>query len=112
MVTGRCIKEGQDHTEELEQLYRIAVQSSFLHDRVPGMPNLSLALLKTLDLKKVDALDMPYSEIGYTELRLIKKTDIKLLLDHWGRPDSHTQPRMLLSEAWLELTSSQQSALF
>ena len=108
----RLIKEELDHTEELEQLYFIAAQASFLHDHVPGLPNLSLALLKTLDLKKIDQLEMPYSEIGYTELRLIKKTDIKLLLGHWGRPNAHIKPRKLLSEAWLELTSAQQTTLF
>lgn len=102
----------QDINGELSALYRLAAQASFLHDRVKGLPNLSLAQLKQLDLSAVAELEMPYQHIGYTELRLIKKTDIKLLLDKWGKPDAHIRPRELHPDAWKELCGETQSTLF
>jgi len=105
-------QENQDITEELSALYRLAAQASFLHDRVKGLPNLSLAQLKLLDLSPIAGLEMPYPQIGYTELRLIKKTDIKLLLDKWGKPATHIRPRELHTEAWKDLCGNTQSTLF
>jgi hypothetical protein len=101
-----------DITEELTSLYQLAAIASFLHDRVRGLPNLSLAQLKLLDLSWISALDMPYRQIGYTELRLIKKTDIKLLLEKWGRPQAHISPRQLHPDAWKRLCGGSQSTLY
>ena len=105
-------QSGEDLSRELKALYTLAAKASFLHDRAKGLPNLSLAQLKALDLTPVDALDMPYDQIGYTELRLIKKTDIKLLLDLWGKPATHTKPREFHADAWKDLCGDTQSALF
>ena len=105
-------QEELDVLDELAALYRLAAEASFLHDRVKGLPNLSLAQLKLLDLSPVTELEMPYKQIGYTELRLIKKTDIKLLLEKWGKPEAHIRPRELHAEAWKQLCSDTQSTLF
>ena|GEM_PF-1148889 len=102
----------QDVSGELKALYRLAAEASFLHDRVKGLPNLSLAQLKLLDLSPVAELDMPYQKIGYTELRLIKKTDIKMLLEKWGKPESHARPRELHVEVWKNFGGDTQSTLF
>ena len=97
---------------ELAALYKLASEASFLHDRVKGLPNLSLAQLKLLDLSPIEELEMPYSKIGYTELRLIKKTDIKLLLDYWGKPETHIKPREFHADTWRTLCGDTQSTLF
>jgi hypothetical protein len=102
----------RDISDELASLYQLAAEASFLHDRVRGLPNISLAQLKLLDLAWISDLEMPYQQIGYTELRLIKKTDIKLLLEKWGRPQAHRRPRELHPDAWQRLCGGSQSTLF
>jgi hypothetical protein len=98
--------------DELSALYRTAAQASFLHDRVRGLPHLTLSQLKGADLTVMDELELSYNTIGYSELRLIKKTDIKLLVDHWGEPASHALPRAVHAAVWEHLARQQQSTLF
>lgn len=105
-------QDGEAIDKELKALYRLAAQASFLHDRVKGLPNLPLSQLKKVDLEEVASLDMPYEEIGYNELRLIKKTDIKLLLESWGKPHSHLKPRELHADTWKNLIARRQTTLF
>jgi len=92
---------------ELHALYKLTALAEFLHGRVKGLPDLSLAQLKLIDPKVLQNLDMPYDSIGYLELRLIKKTDIRLILSKWGKPESHQSPRQHHSSAWLRLAASQ-----
>ncbi len=103
---------GEDVNTELKGLYNLAAQASFLHDRVKGLPNLPLSQLKQVDLDEIAGLQMPYERIGFNELRLIKKTDIKLLLDNWGKPKAHIKPRELHSETWKSLIARRQTTLF
>ncbi|MEZ5492119.1 MAG: hypothetical protein R3F50_17690 [Gammaproteobacteria bacterium] len=105
-------QEGRDIEGELKELYDIAAKASFLHDRVKGLPNLPLSQLKRVDLDEVESLEMPYEQIGYNELRLIKKTDIKLLLEKWGKPQAHIKPRELHAETWKSLIARRQTTLF
>jgi len=105
-------QDGKAIDRELKALYRLAAQASFLHDRVKGLPNLPLSQLKKVDLDEVASLDMPYEKIGYNELRLIKKTDIKLLLESWGKPHSHLKPRELHADTWKNLIARRQTTLF
>ncbi|MCB1669813.1 MAG: hypothetical protein R3F41_19215 [Gammaproteobacteria bacterium] len=105
-------QDGQPIEEELRALYNLAAQASFLHDRVKGLPNLPLSQLKQVDLEEISRLEMPYPQIGYNELRLIKKTDIKLLLECWGKPKAHLKPRELHGETWKSLIARRQTTLF
>ena len=68
----------------LESLYRTAV----------------IAELRKLDLDAVAELPFPFTEIGYAHLRLIRKGDIKQLVDAWGRPQGHVPPRQFHAEWW------------
>ena len=43
---------------------------------------------------------MPYLELGYAYLRLIRKQDIKLMHSLWGRPGKHQAPRQLHRDWW------------
>ena len=102
-------KQDEPIDDALTNLYRLAAVAAFLHDRVKGLPDLTLNQLKLLDLDQLQSLDMPYSSIGYLELRLIKKTDIKLLLDKWGKPESHLNPRQFNSSSWVKIATSQKT---
>jgi hypothetical protein len=106
-----ALKTGEPVDPALQGLYQLATTAEFLHGRIKGLPDLTLSQLKHLKLERLNELDMPYLTIGYLELRLIKKTDIKLLNDLWGKPDSHQSPREVHREYWLELAATQ-STLF
>jgi len=97
--------------DDLVALYRLTAIAELLHGRVKGLPAPSLAQLNLINLEVLQKLEMPYNSIGYLELRLIKKTDIRLLLDKWGKPESHQSPRQFHTSSWLKLASSQ-TALF
>ncbi len=88
----------------LRELYRSAVIAELLHDKSDGAEHRTLNQLKQLPLASLAEKEFDYAEIGYAQLRLIRKSDVKLLQNHWGRPDSHQLPRQALPELWQFLT--------
>lgn len=96
-----CQSAGNPYGDYLAELYRLATVAAFCHDRVKGLPNLTLAQLRKLDMASILALPMPYDKIGYLQLRLIKKSDIRLMLALWGKPEEHLNPRQLHAGTWL-----------
>lgn len=94
-----------EHREALlTQLYHLAATAELLHDKAPGSDRLSPAQLKTLNLTPLQSLQHPYSEIGYAQLRLVRKSDVKLFLDTWGRPAHHVLPRQFHADWWQEFS--------
>lgn len=91
--------------QHLTALYRTAAIAELLHDKSPDSTKLSNAQLRELDLEAVATLPYPYAEIGYAHLRLIRKGDIKQLVDAWGRPQAHLPPRVHHAEWWARHTS-------
>ena len=94
-----------DKSEQLVSLYRLSVEASFLHDQAGGLPNLTPKQLKQVDRSTISNLEMPYQKIGYSELRLVKTNDIKLLLELWGTPQYHAKPREFYAKIWRRLCS-------
>lgn len=84
----------------LESLYRTAVIAELLHDKSTESSKLTNAELRKLDLDAVAELPFPFTEIGYAHLRLIRKGDVKQLVDAWGRPQGHAPPRQFHAEWW------------
>ncbi len=89
----------------LNELYRIAVIAELLHDKSDGATRYTLSQLRKLDHSGFDAWEIPYSEIGYAQLRLIRKSDVKLMLTAWNRPAQHQLPRQALAQAWSEIAA-------
>ncbi len=92
---------------KLLKLYRIAAIAELLHDKSAGEIRYTLNQLRNMPLQQLDELDMPYSEIGYAQLRLIRKADEKLMLDHWGRPAQHRSPRQYHRSWWRQFSRIQ-----
>lgn len=84
----------------LERLYRLAATAELLHDKSEETEAVPLSQLRRLDLDSVEELDFPYRELGYAHLRLVRKSDIKLMLAHWGRPAGHLLPREYHRDWW------------
>ena len=89
----------------LTQLYRTAAIAELIHDKSPEYQHLTLNQLKALELRSAEALDMPYANLGYAHLRLIRKSDIRLMQARWGRPLLHSTPRKLHRQWWQQITS-------
>lgn len=87
----------------LQRLYHLAVTAELLHDKSDDSEHLTLNQLKSLDLDKVNNLSHNYDEIGYAHLRLVRKSDIKVMQAQWGRPSRHTLPRDQHRQWWLDL---------
>jgi hypothetical protein len=76
--------------EWLAALYRVAAECSLLYDKVPGQPDMRWqAIARAYSRQDIKQIDLPWSEIGADELKLLTKTDRKLMLDVWGEPKRH-----------------------
>lgn len=94
----------QEQEEILGRLYATAAIAELLHDKSEGATRFSLKQLRSMALDKLPSLPMPYFEIGYAQLRLIRKSDVKLMISLWGRPNGHLAPRQYHDQWWLEFS--------
>jgi hypothetical protein len=80
-------KAGEDDAALLSDLYLTGARDSFLHS-TPHIPGYGVGynVVETIPREVWESLEMPYPKIGYTELRLLNKTDQKWLVDAWGEP--------------------------
>ena len=99
-TTIKPLAEGEpEKLNLLTKLYQTAAKAELLHEKSAHNAHLPLAQLKQLDLDELDGLSFNYDDIGYANLRLIKKSDVKLMLSVWGRPAQHSTPRSI-HQAW------------
>lgn len=92
---------GEDHADLLDALYRLAVEESFLFS-TPFLPGIGPAfnVAEQIPEAELKALEFPYAEIGYTELGLLNKTDVKWLIGAWGEPEKHQTAQSHQEECW------------
>lgn len=83
----------------LRALYRAAAEAELLHSK-KSEGKLSLGQLKMLPDELITELDMPYDKLGYSELRLLRKSDIKRMLQLWGKPQAQQCPRDYHRQSW------------
>jgi len=97
---------GAQESTLLEELYTLAGTAELLHDKSGETPTLNLGQLRKLDLSRLDELDFPYQALGYAHLRLIRKSDIRLMQARWGRPEQHQLPRQYHEDWWRDFTAA------
>ncbi len=90
----------------LLELYRTAAMAELLHDKSEQAESFKLHQLRSIDQAALAQLDFPYTEIGYAQLRLIRKSDVKMMLASWGRPQGHKYPREQYAQWWESQVSS------
>ena len=104
MLTRSEMKASSLESEAMERytarLFKTAAIAEFLHDKSADSVKLTNGQLRKLDLDAINNLDFPYAEIGYAHLRLIRKSDIKYMVELWGRPGNHCTPREFHSVWW------------
>ena len=86
--------------EALGELYRVAVIADLFRpqqlkksrQRKQPMEQLVNAALRTLSIS--------YSRIGYRQLSLLSKTDVRLLVEQWGEPEKHCHAEQSVAADW------------
>lgn len=84
----------------LRKLYVTAAIGEMLHEKSEQSEHFKLHQLKHIDYEALEQLEYPYGELGYAQLRLIRKSDVKQMLANWGRPGAHEYPRKIHAQWW------------
>lgn len=78
----------------LAALHRAAAECSLLHDKLPVVADShQTSETPRLSPDDVRAIELPWDEIGANELRLLTKTDRKLMTEAWGEPKQHVSAK-------------------
>lgn len=95
-----AIKQAQqDASPEFDKwlttLYRTAAEASFLYDKVAGEPELRWqSIARTYSRQELRRIELPWIDIGADKLRLLTKTDRKLMIQAWGDPRQHISAKI------------------
>jgi len=98
-------KAGDPPNEELAMLYWLAALRSFMLDYAPRLQQPGFNVVEAMPGKVLRSLSFSYRELGYENLELLNKTDVKWIREAWGEPDSHTTLAVLHREVWEEYES-------
>lgn len=108
-IISEMAKKRLDLREELRRLHRFAQQHAFFYAirwdhpdasadlRLGLLPHVAAGMASAADL---DALVLPYDEVGYEHLPLLNKTDVKRLVTAFGAPSAHCVPRERHQKIW------------
>ncbi len=72
------------------------------HLRQPGFN-----VLQSIPGQVIRSLPFTYAELGYKELSLLNKTDVKWCVTLWGEPETHTTLNRLHAAVWHEYERSE-----
>ena len=56
--------------------------------------------METIPGSVAAGLQFSYYELGYEELKLLNKTDVKLIIKEWGDPKFHSTLNKMHSSVW------------
>jgi len=101
-------RKGGSIDELASQLYVAAARASCLHDKLKDMPPPPVArkLAELIPQSELQALEMPYEHIGFDALRLLTKTDRRMLESLWGPPKNHVSARQYHQQYWQQKQAS------
>ena len=94
-------KEGEPAGVLLEELYRLAALADLLLEtpQVEGVGS-SFNIAEAVGQSFWISVDTPYEEVGYEELSLLNKTDIRWIREAWGEPSRHQKAHEFHSAFW------------
>lgn len=90
-----AIKQAQqtdspDFDKWLSALYRIAAEYSLLFDKAPGEAEIRWqTIARSYSRDELRRITLPWEDIGVNQLRLLNKTDCKMMIQAWGEPRQH-----------------------
>lgn len=94
-------KKGEPAGVLLEELYRLAALADLLLEtpQVEGVGS-SFNIAEAVGRSFWIGVDTPYEEVGYEELSLLNKTDIRWILEAWGEPSRHQKAHEFHGAFW------------
>lgn len=96
----QCRKLNEPYEDQLTLLYWLAAIDSF---SIPYSEKLQMPGSNVMEIvpgAELKGLPFTYSELGYNNLKLLTKTDIKWLVEKWAEPNSHSTLNILHHEVW------------
>ena len=95
-------KSKETFEQELTLLYWLAAIRSFMLDYAPRLKEPGFNVVESIPGRYLCSLPYTYSELGFRELPLLNKTDVKWLTEAWGEPTSHTTLNAMYRPVWEE----------
>ena len=92
------LEQGGDIEPLLTRLYRCAVLADLFRSNAAHKPANARHALKSLSPH-----EFLYQQIGHRELRLLSKSDVRLLENRWGAPAQHHHGEAALGDLWENL---------
>ncbi|PNK60153.1 hypothetical protein [Psychrobacter sp. FDAARGOS_221] len=93
-------KQQQDYEDQLWTLYQLAAWESFYPKQSPQLDEPGFKIFVQFPGSKVTELTIDYQQLGYQQLKLLTKTDAKMLVALYGEPEQHSTLYQLYPEVW------------
>lgn len=84
----------------LEALHFTAALADLFRPGAPLRPDPRRVDSAGLAAAAAERLALPYARVGYERLRLLTRTDVRLLVTAWGEPEAHRHAEEVAAEAW------------
>jgi hypothetical protein len=99
----RKVKE--PYTEELGLLYWLAAIRSFMLPYADKLKQPGFNVVQSIPGTRLRAMPVDYAQVGYEQLDLLNKTDVKWLVQVWGEPQQHQTLNQVHRALWDEYES-------
>ncbi len=101
MIRGQKKQQG-DYQRLLWRLYQLAAWESFYPKQSDRVGEPGFKVFVQFPGAKVTGLEMDYRQLGYQQLKLLTKTDAKMLVALYGEPQAHSTLYDLYPQVWAE----------
>lgn len=93
-------KANLDYKPDLLSLYHLAAWESFCPKQCEGIEEPAFKVFEQIPGGLVADLPVDYQQLGYEQLKLLTKTDAKMLVNLYGEPNQHSTLNQLYTEVW------------
>lgn len=93
-------KNKESYDEQLYLLYWLAAVDSFSIPYSEKLKEPGYNVIESIPGEKLKTLPFSYKHLGYTDLTLLNKTDVKWLIETWGEPQAHSTLHRLHFDVW------------
>lgn len=93
-------KANLDYKSDLLSLYHLAAWESFCPKQCESLDDPAFKVFEQIPGGLVAGLPVDYQQLGYQQLKLVTKTDAKMLVELYGEPKQHSTLNQLYTEVW------------
>lgn len=93
-------KANLDYESDLLSLYHLAAWESFCPKQCENIKEPAFKVFEQIPGGIVADLPVDYQQLGYEQLKLLTKTDAKMLVNLYGEPKQHSTLNQLYADIW------------